>query len=358
MPFTFSDQFYIIDPANPPAVGTPLAVVRFDLTDQNDDGRIGRAQNDSIDGSDITAVYTNDVLTVQEADGSFVTITGVTFTLADGRSVFTPTDGTRLDDGTYQSSSTTDTNPNGRVNITAFAPPCFVAGTRIATPGGEVAVEDLEAGQTVLASDGRRVTLRRRIDTPVGLLAQRQDPCLRPVRIARGALGQGLPRRDLRVSRQHRMLVASPIVARMFDVPEVLVAAIHLTALDGVEVEAAQGPVTYCHLIFDAHEVILADGAPSESLLGGAEVHRMLPEPLLAEVEGALDGGAIDALPARPIPDAKRQKALMDRHLRNDRPVLASYSPVPQRRASLPPAPARAPRPAPQQSTLPRRAAL
>lgn len=61
------------------------------------------------------------------------------------------------------------------------------------------------------------------------------QPQLCPIRIAAGALGFGLPVRDMVVSPQHRMLIEGPRAEMLFGEAEVLVAATHLTRLAGVE---------------------------------------------------------------------------------------------------------------------------
>ncbi|MFZ1483102.1 MAG: Hint domain-containing protein, partial [Paracoccaceae bacterium] len=146
--------------------------------------------------------------------------------------------------------------------------PCFTPGTMIACELGEVAVEDLRPGDRVLTRDhgvqvlrwvGRKGLLR-------DVLAA--DVRLQPVLISAGALGPGLPVRDMRVSRQHRMLVAGPRAELLFGSDEVLVRAEHLTHLPGVAL-AAETEVTYIHLLFDRHEVVLSDGTWSESFQPG-----------------------------------------------------------------------------------------
>jgi hypothetical protein len=92
---------------------------------------------------------------------------------------------------------------------------------------------------------------------------------LRPVLIRADALGRGVPARDRRVSRQHRIIVSSVIAQRMFGVSDVLVSAIRLTNLLGIDVDTTALPITYFLLLFDKHEVICADGAQTESLLAG-----------------------------------------------------------------------------------------
>ena len=78
MPTTFSDQFWLINAFDPPPVGTPLSVVRLDITDENDNGVVSRQGNDSVGGSDITRVYPGDTITVTLAGGGTQTFTGVT----------------------------------------------------------------------------------------------------------------------------------------------------------------------------------------------------------------------------------------------------------------------------------------
>jgi hypothetical protein len=92
------------------------------------------------------------------------------------------------------------------------------------------------------------------------------NPALRPVRIAAGALGFGLPVRDMLVSPQHRMLIEGYRAEMLFGESEVLVAARHLMDLPGIETAFSPG-VTYIHVMFDRHEIIRADGSWTESFL-------------------------------------------------------------------------------------------
>ena len=148
---------------------------------------------------------------------------------------------------------------------------CFTSGTKIAVPGGTHAIEELAIGDRVLTKDrtpqaicwiGRRKYTAHQLE---------QNPKLRPVRILAGALGQGLPKRDMLVSRQHRMLLQSRIAERMFGKSEVLVSAIKLTGLPGIFVDEAVHSVDYVHLLFQQHEIIYAEGTLTESLFTGPE---------------------------------------------------------------------------------------
>jgi Ca2+-binding RTX toxin-like protein len=174
--------------------------------------------------------------------------------------------------------------------------PCFTPGTLIKTRRGEVAVERLRAGDEVLTRDhGYRplVWAGHRALSAADLIA---NPQLRPVRIAAGALGQGLPRQDMLVSPQHRMLIEGARAEMLFGEAEVLVAAVHLVGVPGIERVVPPG-VTYVHILFDEHEIVCADGAWSESfqpakrMLAGMgadqaeEIRMLFPE--LAERDAA-----------------------------------------------------------------------
>ena len=174
--------------------------------------------------------------------------------------------------------------------------PCFTPGTLIKTRRGEVAVERLQAGDEVLTRDHDYrplVWTGHRALSVADLIA---NPQLRPVRIAAGALGQGLPRQDMLVSPQHRMLIEGARAEMLFGEAEVLVAAVHLVGVPGIERMVPPG-VTYVHILFDEHEIVCADGAWSESfqpakrMLAGMgadqaeEIRMLFPE--LAERDAA-----------------------------------------------------------------------
>lgn len=211
------------------------------------------------------------------------------------------------------------------VEESTIVPICFVAGTRIATPTGEVAVEDLCAGDAVLAHDGRELTLAGAYRNTFSYIDQMADPRRRPVTIVAGALGGGLPRRDLSVSRQHRMLVSSKVAERMFGVRDVLIPAHKLCALPGIHVDTAAKTVTYVHLLFERHEVILAEGAPSESLFTGPEALKAVSPEAREEILCLFPQLCQEDNPATPahmIPEARLQKQLVARHARNRVPLL------------------------------------
>ncbi len=147
---------------------------------------------------------------------------------------------------------------------------CFMSGTLIATPSGEVRVDDLKEGDEVCTLDNgaRKIRWIGKNTLARNMLS---DAKLCPIRIGSGALGDGMPNRDLYVSRQHRVLVRSQIAERIFGSTEVLVPAKDLVALEDVDLVTEFDEVTYYHLMFDQHEIIQSNGMPTESLYAGRQ---------------------------------------------------------------------------------------
>lgn len=157
---------------------------------------------------------------------------------------------------------------NVQYGFELLSPICFAARSRILTDRGERPVERLRIGDRVVTRDGTLCPILWIGTRLVRAEDLRHKPTLRPIRIRKGALGEGLPRRDLRVSRQHRML--DPAAGT-------LVAAVHLVGRPGIAVDLAATEVTYHHLLLDGHQVIFAEGAMAESLFLGPQTLRNLP---------------------------------------------------------------------------------
>jgi hypothetical protein len=209
------------------------------------------------------------------------------------------------------------------IDSTDFDVVCFTQGTLIRTAEGPCTVEELQVGDIIETATHGPQPIRWIGSKTVTTARLERQPQLRPIRIAAGALGRGLPQRDLLVSRQHRMLVSSPIAVRMFGTSDVLIPANKLTALPGIDVDERAAPVTYFHLLFDQHEVIFAENAPSESLYVGPETLKMIAPDALAEIlvlfpelERKQPGFAF------PEPSSKQQKQFVARHLKNAKPLL------------------------------------
>ena len=199
-------------------------------------------------------------------------------------------------------------NPGTAVPYEDLACICFMEGTKINTPSGPRNVEDLRSGDPVLGYWGETLTLRQNLTSTFSAEMLEHNPKLRPVCIGKHSLGRNLPTADLYVSRQHRMLVESEIVKRMFDQKHSLVSAIHLTGLPGINLYSINGDVQYHHLIFDQHQIILAEGAPSESLYLGTEAQKNLPADLKQEIDLIFPCLNETQSPAANIPEGRLQK--------------------------------------------------
>ena len=133
---------------------------------------------------------------------------------------------------------------------------CFLTGTMIATPQGELAVETLAIGDLVLTADGSTRPVRWM--GRQNIVTFFSDPQRgRPVTIRAGALGDNVPHRDLHVSPDHALfvdgilahagaLVNGTSIVRMADVPE---------------------RFTYHHIELEDHALVLAEGAPAETFV-------------------------------------------------------------------------------------------
>ena len=159
--------------------------------------------------------------------------------------------------------------PSDYVDIPSYV--CFVSGTQILTLNGPVLVEELKTGDVIKTLDHGFQPIRWIGSRTLDAIDLQANPNLRPIRIATGALSKGLPEQDLYVSPQHRVLVRSAVAWRMFGSFEVLMPAKKLLDLAGITVDQDAASVTYNHILFDQHEIIFSNGAPTESLHTGAE---------------------------------------------------------------------------------------
>lgn len=211
------------------------------------------------------------------------------------------------------------------VSVLGGAVPSFVRGTLIRTSFGQVAVEHLRTGDIIRTLDQG--------DQPIRWIGHRKfdsidltiNPNFRPIRIAQGALGNEMPTQDLLVSPQHRILVRSAIAKRMFGSDEVLIAAKKLLALDGINYAEDVETVEYFHFMFERHQIVFSNDAPTESMLAGAEALNALTGDAKAEIFAIfpeLQASFCLPEPAAFIPVGRQQKQLVARHVKNGRSLI------------------------------------
>lgn len=142
----------------------------------------------------------------------------------------------------------------------------FVADTLIDTPDGPRAAGMLSSGDlvTTLSNGSRPVEWvgRRRV-TVLELLAY---PGLRPVVLAPGTVGND---RALCLSPRQRLLIDDWRAEVFFGEDRVLTAAEALVDADGPGMTLPDGDVDYVMLLCDSHEILIANGALSESFHPG-----------------------------------------------------------------------------------------
>ncbi len=205
------------------------------------------------------------------ASSSFASGTGIILTNAGGSRL-------TLDVAGSLEGLTTTTTADG----TQLVAPCFLAGTRISTARGRRRIETLRIGDKVTAQGGEMLRIKwigmRSYD---GRFAAKYH-LMRPVRIAKGAIADRVPVRDLYVSPDHAICLGGHLI--------------HAWRLvNGVSITQPEPPesVTYFHIELERHAVIFAEDCPAESFLdedcrnrfqNAAEFELLYPEKPVAQV--------------------------------------------------------------------------
>lgn len=146
--------------------------------------------------------------------------------------------------------------PGAGTELTADIVPCYVRGTLIGTAQGQVPAEQLQIGDLVTTMSGE--------ERPIKWIGTRSysgrflmgNKDTLPVYIKAGAFDDNVPQRDLWISPHHAMYLNG-----------VLIEARDL--INGVSiVQPGKTPhVDYFHIELDSHDVIVAEGALSETFI-------------------------------------------------------------------------------------------
>jgi len=132
--------------------------------------------------------------------------------------------------------------------------PCFAAGTRLLTENGDLPVEEIRPGDHAITHENELAKIiwvgRRDLD-----FSKHPMPSLvRPVRIAAGALGMGIPERELVVSPDHGLYFDGCLV----QAKDIVDGAV-------IRLDTDMPAIRYYHVELESHGILLADGAPAES---------------------------------------------------------------------------------------------
>jgi len=136
---------------------------------------------------------------------------------------------------------------------------CFMAGTRILLPSGEVNVEDLKPGDLVLTTDGRTAPVRW-----IGRQTVRSafaDEINLPVRVKAGAIEQNVPSRDLLISQRHALFVDGVLVEAG--------ALVNGTTI--VRERDVPNKFVFYHIEVDYHSLVLAENTPAETFVDNVD---------------------------------------------------------------------------------------
>ena len=158
----------------------------------------------------------------------------------------------------------------------------FARGTMITMHNGKQrAIENLKAGDKLLTRDHGKQPVRW-----IGHARLRAVGAFAPVVIPAGTLGNA---GDLILSQHHRVFLYQRQKLNDISTSELLVQARHFVDDERVYLREG-GFVDYFSLVFDYHEIIYAEGVPSESLMvNDATVSRLPPE-IAAEVRAQFPG--------------------------------------------------------------------
>jgi ELWxxDGT repeat protein len=154
-----------------------------------------------------------------------------------------------LEDG--QELWSTDGTPAGTIIEEALV--CFLSGTLIATPDGDVPVERLIPGDPIVTLSG---AVRRIVWMGEGRVMATRGcrSAATPVVVRRGAFADNVPHRDLRVTKGHSFLIDGVLIPVEFLVN-------HRSILWD---DHAQEVVLH-HIELETHDILMANGAPAES---------------------------------------------------------------------------------------------
>ena len=135
---------------------------------------------------------------------------------------------------------------------------CFLKGTRIATRLGDLPVQELRIGDEVYTHNGVK---------PIRWIGHNQfrksegetwSKSVMPIRVARFAIDDRTPQRDLYLSPAHCLFIDGVFIPVVHMINESSIAT-HMPSPANV--------IEYYHIEFDAHELIYAEGTPVESYL-------------------------------------------------------------------------------------------
>lgn len=135
---------------------------------------------------------------------------------------------------------------------------CLLRGTAIMTPCGDVRIEDLRVGDLVKTLSGKAMPIKWIGHHIYRRTGRHWSKAVVPIRIARFALDDRTPKKDLYLSARHAIFLDGMLVRAQDLVNGTTIMPVSPVGQDTLE---------YFHIMLDSHDVLLAEGAPVESSL-------------------------------------------------------------------------------------------
>ncbi|MDX2257912.1 MAG: Hint domain-containing protein [Hyphomicrobiaceae bacterium] len=182
---------------------------------------------------------------------------------------------------------------------------CFLAGTMIKTPSGEVDIAELAVGDLVVTASGEA----RAITAIAQRTASRQADGFAagdmPVRIAASAISAGVPARDLYVSEGHCLFIDGVLISAG--------SLVNGTTIARVAPAGAEA-LSYWHIDVGSHEVVVANGLDCETLLVTSQDMAQRFDSFVTADDAAI---LVVAAPVAPIVHPAGNVARLRSHLRS-----------------------------------------
>lgn len=152
----------------------------------------------------------------------------------------------------------------GRHSDPDYEENCMLRGTRIQTARGLVAVEDLAIDDKIVVHDGTPRAIKWVGCSTIPINTSGTAATVRPIRIARSAIKENVPERDVYLSPAHAIYIDGNLIPARY--------LVNGTSITECYVDG--GAIEYWHVLLDDHAVMSAEGMAVETLAPGAKLAR------------------------------------------------------------------------------------
>ncbi len=201
--------------------------------------------------------------------------------------------------------------------------PCFCQGTTLMTATGEQPVDWIRTGDRVLTKDHGLQPVLWADRTVISASKLQSTANLRPIKIAARSIDKQTPAQDLLLSPEHRILLKLPQIELLFGCGEVFVPIKSVANGGDVSRILPDHAISYYHIMFAQHEIVLAEGLWVESFFPGKMALAALPAKKQAQIRGLLGAQTDTMKTARFCLKPREAALLMPQNARNIRQHLS-----------------------------------